>query len=124
MTCSVPSIIQFNLERKILDNEFPSQIIQGHKSNLPVGATCLRLRKWLFSLPHETAILDSKPVLELIYQQAVADIASKRLNPEDKDGDLRMLKAQKSYREVNEQLSFIDTSLANGYLYITYYRLM
>ncbi len=88
-------------ERKILDNEFPSQLVVNRRDNLPVGASCLLLRKWLFSTPHEVAILNNREVLRLIYQQTVADIANKKLDSEDKDSDLRMLKAKKDHREVS-----------------------
>ena len=83
-----------------MDNEFPFQLVQSCKDDLPVGSTCLFLRKWIFSKPHESAILEDSAVLDLIYQQAMSDIARGRLDSADKDADLRMLKAQKSYKEV------------------------
>ena len=47
------------------------------------------------------AILNNREVLRLIYQQTVSDIAKKKLDSEDKDGDLRMLKAKKDHGEVS-----------------------
>ncbi len=104
----------FIIERKVVDNEFPNQLVQNLKGDLPVGAPSLLLRKWIFSTPHEVSIMDNEPSLQLLYQQAVTDIAKKRVDPEDKDGDLRMLKAQKNYREVTKLVTIIPFQILHS----------
>lgn len=84
----------------MMDTDFPYQICQSLREHLAVGESCLFLRKWLFSVTHEAELLQDDTITELIFQQAVSDIAKGNIEAGSEDSTLRMLKAKGKKREV------------------------
>ena len=88
--------------KKLPDSDFPYQVFLQHRDSIPVGGTCLMLRKWLFSTTLEAELLEDEVVCDLIYQQAVSDLNKGLIDNESDSTNLRMLKAQGNKTEVIE----------------------
>lgn len=85
---------------KVTDSEYPYQVYQQIKDDLSTGQTCFFLRKWLFSPSYEAELLEDDKVSDLLYQQAVFDMANGLIDTESDDAHLRMLKAKGKKEEV------------------------
>lgn len=82
------------------DSDFPYQIFLQHKDKLPVGETCLVLRKWLFSTSHEVEMYEDEAACDLLYEQAVSDLSKGLIDAGSEGTNLRMFKAQGNKKEV------------------------
>ncbi|XP_029643581.1 sorting nexin-27 isoform X1 [Octopus sinensis] len=91
--------VDYNFERKLQPQEFPHNIyIQNYST---ATATCIALRKWVFSLALEMQLSYSEYVSNLLYWQAIDDVSRSLIKAGDR---LYELKALQEAAKVNEYL--------------------
>ncbi|GAB1606124.1 sorting nexin-27-like isoform X1 [Argonauta hians] len=91
--------VDYNFERKLQPQELPHNIyIQNYST---ATATCIALRKWLFSVSLDMQLGYSEYVTNLLYCQAVDDISRNLVKAGDR---LYELKALQEASKVNEYL--------------------
>ncbi|XP_064648615.1 sorting nexin-27-like isoform X3 [Lineus longissimus] len=82
-------IEEYNFERKLQPNEFPHNLyIQNYST---ATATCITLRKWLFSLSKETVLHNNEAIVNFLFWQAVDDVSRGNIKPGEKLYELKSL---------------------------------
>ncbi|GAB6032423.1 Sorting nexin-27 [Chamberlinius hualienensis] len=82
-------IIDDNFERKLQPKEFPHNLyIQNYST---ATSTCIRLRKWLFSLSRELQLSSNELMLTYLFWQAVDDVNRGQIHAADKLYELKAL---------------------------------
>ncbi|XP_025076754.1 sorting nexin-27-like [Pomacea canaliculata] len=82
--------VEYNFERKLQPHELPHNIyIQNYST---ATATCLMLKRWLFSLARETTLNSNEKALGFFFWQAVEDVNRGLLKATDKLYELKALR--------------------------------
>ncbi|WAR00625.1 SNX27-like protein [Mya arenaria] len=81
--------VEYNFERKLLRNEFPHNIyIQNYST---ATATCILLKKWVFSLAREKFLNSDTVAMNFLYGQAVEDVNRGVISTEENLYELKSL---------------------------------
>ncbi|KAJ8304947.1 hypothetical protein KUTeg_018530 [Tegillarca granosa] len=81
--------VEYNFERKLQPTEVPHNIyIQNYST---ATATCIALRKWLFTLSRETMLNSDELAVNFLFWQAVDDVNRGQIKTEDKLYELKSL---------------------------------
>ncbi|XP_076443593.1 sorting nexin-27-like [Babylonia areolata] len=84
--------VEYNFERRLQPHELPHDIyIQNYST---ATATCLTLRRWLFSLTREATLNSNQQALHFLFWQAAEDVNRGLLKAGDKLYELKALKEQ------------------------------
>ncbi|KAI0219779.1 Sorting nexin-27 [Lamellibrachia satsuma] len=82
----------YTFERKLQANEFPHNVyIQSYGTATP---TCIKLRRWLFSVSREKDICQNPQMLSFFFWQAVDDVGRGQIKPVDRLYELKALQEQ------------------------------
>ncbi|KAK2182525.1 hypothetical protein NP493_352g06007 [Ridgeia piscesae] len=82
----------YTFERKLQSNEFPHNIyIQSYGTATP---TCIKLRRWLFSMNRERHVCGDQQMLNYFFWQAVDDVGRGQIKPADRLYELKALQEQ------------------------------
>ncbi|KAJ9599269.1 hypothetical protein L9F63_010271, partial [Diploptera punctata] len=82
-------IVEYNFERKLQGTEYPHNLyIQNYST---ATATCLAIRKWLFSLSRELALASDDQATTFIFWQAVDDVNRGHIRADDRLYQLKAL---------------------------------
>ena len=87
--------VEFNFERKLLPNEFPYNLyIQNYST---ATATCLVIRKWLFSIDLEVRLGETIDVARnWLFWQAVDDVNKGQIKPGNQLYQLKALQVRQT----------------------------
>ncbi|KAF4529317.1 hypothetical protein B566_EDAN011411 [Ephemera danica] len=94
-------IVEYNFERKLQSNEFPHNLyIQNYST---ATATCLAVRRWLFSVNRELSLASDEQATTYIFWQAVDEVNRGHIRADDRLYQLKALqdssKKHKACRE-------------------------
>ncbi|GFO24558.1 sorting nexin-27 [Plakobranchus ocellatus] len=93
--------VEHNFERKLLPQELPHNIyIQNYST---ATATCIVLKKWLFTISREMTLVSNAAALRFLFWQAVDDTNKGIIKAEDKLYELKALK------ETENALEYLKT---------------
>jgi sorting nexin-27 len=88
---------EYNFERKLQANEFPHNLyIQNYST---ATATCITLRKWLFSIDKEMSLCDDSMPLNFFFWQAVDEVSRGQIKASDKSYELKSLQESGKMKE-------------------------
>ncbi|KAK3771859.1 hypothetical protein RRG08_028767 [Elysia crispata] len=89
--------VEHNFERKLLPQELPHNIyIQNYST---ATATCIVLKKWLFTISREMTLISNAAALRFLFWQAVDDANKGVIKAEDKLYELKALKEAENSME-------------------------
>ncbi|RUS90045.1 hypothetical protein EGW08_002232 [Elysia chlorotica] len=89
--------VEHNFERKLLPQELPHNIyIQNYST---ATATCIVLKKWLFTVSREMTLISNAAALKFLFWQAVDDANKGVIKAEDKLYELKALKEAENAME-------------------------
>ncbi|XP_033749898.1 sorting nexin-27-like isoform X1 [Pecten maximus] len=81
--------VEYNFERKLQPLEFPHNIyIQNYST---ATATCITMRKWLFTLTRETMLNSDELAVNFLFWEAVDSVNRGQIKTEDKLYELKSL---------------------------------
>ncbi|CAG5126487.1 unnamed protein product, partial [Candidula unifasciata] len=93
--------VEYNFERKLLPQELPHNIyIQNYST---ATATCILLKKWLFTISREMMLTSNAAALKYLFWQAVDDVNKGIVKTGDKLYELKAL------REAENALEYLKT---------------
>ncbi|CAL1544897.1 unnamed protein product [Lymnaea stagnalis] len=93
--------VEYGFERKLLPQELPHNIyIQNYST---ATATCILLKKWLFTISREMTLTTNASALKFLFWQAVDDVNKGFVKTGDKLYDLKAL------RETENALEYLKT---------------
>lgn len=92
-------IIDDTFERKLLPNEFPhSCYIQNYST---AEATCISMRKWVFSIEREMMLNSDSTAVRYLYYQCVEEVLRGQINADDQ------LQELKAFQQAGKHLEYI-----------------
>ncbi|KAL8583666.1 hypothetical protein ACOMHN_037389 [Nucella lapillus] len=98
--------VEYNFERRLQPHELPHNIyIQNYST---ATATCLMLKRWLFSLSREATLNTNEQALHFFFWQAAEDVSRGLLKVTDKLYELKALKEQEKVMEYLKLARHLD----------------
>ncbi|XP_076465552.1 sorting nexin-27-like [Babylonia areolata] len=98
--------VEYNFERRLQPHELPHNIyIQNYST---ATATCLTLKRWLFSLLREATLNSSERALSFLFWQAAEDVNRGLLKAADKLYELKTLREQEKMLEYLKVVRHMD----------------